>query len=130
MGRNRGFTAALIQIQREADRQARARAAAETRAAREAERAHRAYDAPWPPRPRSANACMSSPASPTSTFATRSWLTTLRRQGRGAAGRRTPANHRDQPWTTIAISQTWSFCPVTPPAVTRVSQTVLDGRHA
>jgi restriction system protein len=44
MGRNRGFTAALIQIQREAERQARARAAAGTRAAREAERAHRAYE--------------------------------------------------------------------------------------
>jgi restriction system protein len=44
MGRNRGFTGALIQIQREAERQARMRAAAETRAAREAERARRAYE--------------------------------------------------------------------------------------
>jgi restriction system protein len=43
MGRNRGFTGALIQIQREAERQARARAAADTRAAREAERARRAF---------------------------------------------------------------------------------------
>jgi restriction system protein len=44
MGRNRGFTAALVQIQRESERQARAQAAAATRAAREAERAHRAYE--------------------------------------------------------------------------------------
>jgi restriction system protein len=44
MGRNRGFTAALVQIQRESERQARAQAAATTRAAREAERAHRAYE--------------------------------------------------------------------------------------
>lgn len=44
MGRNRGFTAALVQIQREAERRARAEAAARTRAAREAERAQRAYD--------------------------------------------------------------------------------------
>jgi len=44
MGRNRGFTGALIQIQREAERQARLRAATETRAAREAERALRAYE--------------------------------------------------------------------------------------
>jgi restriction system protein len=44
MGRNRGFTGALIQIQREAERQARARAAADTRAAREAERARRAFE--------------------------------------------------------------------------------------
>jgi restriction system protein len=44
MGRNRGFTAALMQIQREAERQARAQAAAATRAAREAERAHKAYE--------------------------------------------------------------------------------------
>jgi restriction system protein len=44
VGRNRGFTAALIQIQREAERQARAQAAAATRAAREAERAHKAYE--------------------------------------------------------------------------------------
>lgn len=44
MGRNRGFTGALIQIQREAERQARLRAAAETRTAREAERARRAYE--------------------------------------------------------------------------------------
>jgi restriction system protein len=44
MGRKRGFTAALIQIQREADRQARAREAASTRAAREAERSRRAYE--------------------------------------------------------------------------------------
>lgn len=44
MGRNRGFTGALIQIQREAERQARLQAAAETRAAREAERARRAYE--------------------------------------------------------------------------------------
>ncbi len=44
MGRNRGFTRTLVQIQREAEREARARAAAETRAAREAERAQRAYE--------------------------------------------------------------------------------------
>lgn len=44
MGRNRGFTGALIQIRREAERQARLRAAAQTRAAREAERARRAYE--------------------------------------------------------------------------------------
>jgi hypothetical protein len=44
MGRNRGFTAALIQIQREAELQARAQEAASTRAAREAERARRAYE--------------------------------------------------------------------------------------
>jgi restriction system protein len=44
MGRKRGFTAALVQIQREADRQARAQEAASTRAAREAERARRAYE--------------------------------------------------------------------------------------
>jgi len=44
MGRNRGFTAALVQIQREADRRARAQAAAATRAAREADRAQRAYE--------------------------------------------------------------------------------------
>jgi len=44
MGRNRGFTGALIQIQREAERQARLRVATETRAAREAERALRAYE--------------------------------------------------------------------------------------
>jgi restriction system protein len=44
MGRNRGFTGALVQIQRESERQARAQAAAATRAAREAERAHRAYE--------------------------------------------------------------------------------------
>ncbi len=44
MGRNRGFTAALIQIQREAERQRKAELAAATRAAREAERAHRAYE--------------------------------------------------------------------------------------
>jgi restriction system protein len=44
VGRNRGFTRTLIQIQREAEREARARAAAETRTAREAERAHRAYE--------------------------------------------------------------------------------------
>jgi restriction system protein len=43
MGRSRGFTGALIQIQREAERQRKAQAAAATRAAREAERAHRAY---------------------------------------------------------------------------------------
>jgi len=43
VGRNRGFTAALIQIQREAERQARAQAVAATRAAREAERARKAY---------------------------------------------------------------------------------------
>ena len=44
MGRNRGFTAALIQIQREAERQRRAEVAAATMAARDAERAHRAYE--------------------------------------------------------------------------------------
>jgi restriction system protein len=44
MGRNRGFTAALIQIQREAERQARAQAVAATRAAHEAERARKAYE--------------------------------------------------------------------------------------
>src|SRR5215470_8876608 len=44
MGRNRGFTATLIQIQRQAEREARARAAAERRAAMEAERAYRAYE--------------------------------------------------------------------------------------
>ncbi len=44
MGRNRGFTRTLIEIQREAERQARARAAAETRAAREAEQARRRYE--------------------------------------------------------------------------------------
>lgn len=44
MGRNRGFTGALIQIQREAERQARQRAAEQTRAAREADRARRAYE--------------------------------------------------------------------------------------
>jgi hypothetical protein len=44
MGRNRGFTAALIQIQREAERQRNAELAATTRAARDAERAHRAYE--------------------------------------------------------------------------------------
>ncbi len=44
MGRNRGFTGALVQIQREADRRARAQAAAATRAAREADRARRAYE--------------------------------------------------------------------------------------
>jgi restriction system protein len=44
MGRNRGFTAALIQIQREAERQRKAELAAATRAAREVERTHRAYE--------------------------------------------------------------------------------------
>jgi restriction system protein len=44
MGRNRGFTGALVQIQREAERQRKAQAAAATRAARDAERAHRAYE--------------------------------------------------------------------------------------
>ena len=44
MGRNRGFTAALIQIQRQAEREARARAAAERRATAEAERARRTYE--------------------------------------------------------------------------------------
>jgi restriction system protein len=44
MGRNRGFTAALIQIQRAAERQRNAELAATTRAARDAERAHRAYE--------------------------------------------------------------------------------------
>jgi hypothetical protein len=38
MGRNRGFAAALIQIQREAKRQPRAEVAAATMAARDAER--------------------------------------------------------------------------------------------
>jgi restriction system protein len=44
MGRNRGFTAALVQIQREAERQRRAELAAATRAARDAKRAHNAYE--------------------------------------------------------------------------------------
>lgn len=44
VGRNRGFTAALIQVQRQAEREARARAAAERRAAVEAERARKAYE--------------------------------------------------------------------------------------
>jgi restriction system protein len=44
VGRSRGVTRTLIQVQREAEREARARAAAETRAAREAERAQRAYE--------------------------------------------------------------------------------------
>jgi restriction system protein len=44
VGRNRGFTATLIQIQRQAEREARARAAAERRATAEAERARRAYE--------------------------------------------------------------------------------------
>ena len=44
MGRSRGFTGALIPIQREAERQRKAQAAAATRAAREAERAHRTYE--------------------------------------------------------------------------------------
>jgi restriction system protein len=44
MGRNRGFTAALVQIQREAERQRKAELAATTRVARDAERAHRAYE--------------------------------------------------------------------------------------
>jgi restriction system protein len=44
MGRNRGFTAALIQIQREAERQRRAELAAATRAARDAQQAHQAYE--------------------------------------------------------------------------------------
>lgn len=44
MGRNRGFTAALIQVQRQAEREARARAAAERRATVEAERARKAYE--------------------------------------------------------------------------------------
>lgn len=44
MGRNRGFTAALIQVQRQAEREARARAAAGRRATVEAERARKAYE--------------------------------------------------------------------------------------
>ncbi len=44
MGRNRGFTAALIQVQRQAEREARAQTAAERRATVEAERARRAYE--------------------------------------------------------------------------------------
>jgi restriction system protein len=44
MGRNRGFTAALIQIQREAERQRRAELAAATRAAWDAQQAHQAYE--------------------------------------------------------------------------------------
>lgn len=44
MGRNRGFTAALVQIQRETERRARAEAAARTRAAREADRTQKAYE--------------------------------------------------------------------------------------
>jgi restriction system protein len=44
MGRNRGFTAALIQIQKEAERQRKAQMAAATRAAREADRARKAYE--------------------------------------------------------------------------------------
>jgi len=44
VGRNRGFTAALIQVQRQAEREARAQTAAERRATVEAERARRAYE--------------------------------------------------------------------------------------
>jgi len=44
VGRSRGFTSVLIQMQRQAERDARARAAAQRRAAVEAERARRAYE--------------------------------------------------------------------------------------
>lgn len=44
MGRNRGFTTTLIQIQRQAEREARARTSAERRATAEAERARWAYE--------------------------------------------------------------------------------------
>jgi restriction system protein len=44
VGRSRGFTGVLIQMQRQAERDARARAAAQRRAAVEAERARRAYE--------------------------------------------------------------------------------------
>ena len=44
MGRNRGFTGVLIQMQRQAEREAKAREAAQRKAAVEAERARRAYE--------------------------------------------------------------------------------------
>ena len=44
MGRSRGFTGVLIQMQRQAEREAKARAAAQRRGAAEAERARRAYE--------------------------------------------------------------------------------------
>ena len=44
VGRSRGFTSVLIQMQRQAERDARARAAAQRRAAVEAERARKAYE--------------------------------------------------------------------------------------
>jgi restriction system protein len=44
MGRSRGFTATLAQMQREAERQRRQQAQAERRAAADAERARRAYE--------------------------------------------------------------------------------------
>jgi restriction system protein len=44
VGRNRGFTSTLIQIQRQAERNAKARAAAQRQAALAAERARKAYD--------------------------------------------------------------------------------------
>jgi restriction system protein len=44
VGRSRGFTGVLIQMQRQAEREARAQAAAQRRAAAEAERARRAYE--------------------------------------------------------------------------------------
>jgi restriction system protein len=44
VGRNRGFTGVLIQMQRQAEREAKAREAAQRKAAVEAERARRAYE--------------------------------------------------------------------------------------
>ena len=44
VGRSRGFTSVLIQMQRQAERDARARAAAQRRAQVEANRARRAYE--------------------------------------------------------------------------------------
>jgi restriction system protein len=44
VGRSRGFTSALIQMQRQAQRNAKARAAAQRRAAAEAQQARRAYE--------------------------------------------------------------------------------------
>jgi restriction system protein len=44
VGRNRGFTGVLIQIQREAERKARAEVAAQRRAVRAADQARRAYE--------------------------------------------------------------------------------------
>lgn len=44
MGRNRGFTATLIQVQREAERQRRARNAAELRSHREVQQLRKQYE--------------------------------------------------------------------------------------